>query len=218
MTTPSPNYFLGRIHKIIDPDLYEVEIEIPGVTKEAKAYPFRNEPDEPKVGDVCLVLALDPVWNSTYYYSRLKENDFIGIRARGKKIQMSESEIEIGIFPDMNEKNMEKAPYPEDDKAGDPGARKHKTPDSTSWIRIDRNGNIDIKMESHATINIEGNCDIKVNGDTTISCPKNITLTGGGTLKTGSGVPGAPGMGGFCCTPSCFVTGKPHTTNEIKGI
>ena len=78
METPQPKYYLGVITKILDPDTYEVEIEIPGVTKEAKAYPYRDTVDEPKPEDLVLVLGLDPVYNSVWLYQKLKENNFIG--------------------------------------------------------------------------------------------------------------------------------------------
>ena len=219
METPQPQYYLGVITKILDPDTYEVEIEIPGVTKEAKAYPYRDTVDEPKPEDLVLVLGLDPVYNSVWLYQKLKENNFIGFRSRGKKIQFTKEEIEIGIFPDMNEKDQESPPYEED-----------TPPTCTSWIKIDKDGNINIKMEKDAKIEIDGNSEIKVSGDSeitvqgeskidvikkaTLCCP-DVTISGGKLTVQGTVAP--TGSGPFCGIPTCPVTGAPHVGPIVSG-
>ena len=211
MTTPQPNYYLGVITKILDPDKYEVEIEIPGVTKEAKAYPIDRSPDEPKPEDLVLVLGLDPVWNSVWLYQKLKENEFIGFRSRGKKVDITKDRIEIGIFSEMNEKDQTSPPYEED-----------STPASTSWIKIDKDGNIDVNAEKDMTIkvagnvNIEvaGNCCVDVKGSTELSCP-DVTITGGQLTVAGSCAPTSQGP--FCAIPVCPVTGAPHIGHVVSG-
>ena len=244
MKTPTPEYYLGKISKILDPDKYEVEIDIPGMTKGAKAFPMRGEVDEPKVGDVCLILSLDPTYHSAYFYSRLKENDFIGIRSRGKKIQMTEDEIEIGIFPDLNKKESADTPYEEDGKIS-----------PTSYVKIDKSGNITINMESdqkitilgksnveisgetsikigantsvditgnadvkisgNTDVKISGNADLNVSGSTTLTCP-NVTVKGG-VLQTTGGVCLPTGTGGFCGIPKCPYIGINHVGTKIVG-
>ena len=211
MNTPQPNYYLGVITKILDPDKYEVEIEIPGVTKEAKAYPIDRSPDEPKPEDLVLVLGLDPVWNSVWLYQKLKENEFIGFRSRGKKVDITKDRIEIGIFAEMNEKDQTSPPYEED-----------STPDSTSWIKIDKDGNIDVHAEKHMHIKVDGDVKIEVAGDATIdvacstilNCP-DVEITGG-MLTVKGNVP-TTGQGPFCAIPVCPVTGAPHTGHVVSG-
>lgn len=227
MTTPQPNYYLGVITKILDPDKYEVEIEIPGVTKEARAYPIDRSPDEPKPEDLVLILGLDPVWNSVWLYQKLKENEFIGFRSRGKKVDITKDRIEIGIFSEMNEKDQTSPPYEED-----------STPESTSWIKIDKDGNIDVNAEKDMTIKVAGNvkievagnadikvdgntktevggnADIKVSGPTKLDCP-DVTVTGGKFTMKGTCAPqaGSP----FCAIPVCPVTGAIHVGQVVSG-
>ena len=210
METPQPNYYLGVITKILDPDKYEVEIDIPGVTEKAKAYPIDRSPDEPKPEDLVLVLGLDPVWNSVWLYQKLKENEFIGFRSRGKKVDITKDRIEIGIFAEMNEKDQTSPPYEED-----------STPASTSWIKIDKDGNIDVHAESDMTIKVDGNvkievaqnADIKVGGSTKLDCP-DVTITGGQLTVKGTC---APGAGPFCAIPVCPVTGANHIGHVVSG-
>ena len=76
------NTFIGVIAKVLDPDLYTIEVDIPGENERLSAFPFRGEVDEPRVGDVVFLRELDPIYHSYYLYEKLKENDFIGIRAR----------------------------------------------------------------------------------------------------------------------------------------
>jgi hypothetical protein len=211
MNTPQPNYYLGVITKILDPDKYEVEIEIPGVTKEAKAYPIDRSPDEPKPEDLVLVLGLDPVWNSVWLYQKLKENEFIGFRSRGKKVDITKDQIEIGIFAEMNEKDQTSPPYEED-----------STPDSTSWIKIDKDGNIDVHAEKHMHIKVDGDVKIEVAGDatidvacsTTLNCP-DVEITGGMLTVKGNVPPTSQGP--FCAIPVCPVTGAPHIGHVVSG-
>lgn len=46
------NTFIGVIAKVLDPDLYTIEVDIPGENERLSAFPFRGEVDEPRVGDV----------------------------------------------------------------------------------------------------------------------------------------------------------------------
>lgn len=190
MITPQPNYYLGVIKKIIDPDKYEVEIEIPGLTKEAKAFPIDRSPDEPKPEDLVLVLGLDPTWTSFWLYQKLKENEFIGFRSRGKKVDITKDRIEIGIFSEMNEKDQKTPPYEED-----------ATPKSTSWISIDKDGNIDIKAETNININVEGACILKA---------KQVSFPEGTVMPNPKGGP-------FCALKNCPVLKIPHTGNLLMG-
>ena len=81
-------FFAGTITEILDPVLYEIKVDIPGVIGGVKAFPIRGEVDEPRVGDFVLLLSLDPVYHSYYLYKKIKENDFIGFRSNGKMVDI----------------------------------------------------------------------------------------------------------------------------------
>lgn len=246
MNTPDPTYSLARISKVIDPDRYEVELCIPGVIEGVKAFPMRGEVDEPKPGDLVLCIGLDPVYHSVYFYQCLKENEYIGFRSRGKKVDITKDRIEIGIFPETQDPEATDAPYPE-----------NETPESTSWIKIDADGNLDIMAEGNQTVNImgdskvniqgasevtiggeakvditgkatvcvnsdvsldvTGNANISVSGSVKLDSPT-VTITGGGTLETKGGSVAPQGVGGFCAIPVCPFSGSPHTGTQITGI
>ena len=178
-------YSIGTITKILDPDLYTVEVDIPGRNQELRAFPKRGEVDEPRVGDVVVLLELDPTYKSYYLYEKLKENSFIGIRSRGKMIKMTESELTIGIFDPASEYN---------DKQ-----EKDTTPEPTSWIKIDKSGNINIKTDGKLGLTIEGSAKIT-----------------GGKLET-KGTAGTDMSGPFNCIPTCPFTGAPHSGSIVSG-
>ena len=162
--------YIGVITKILDPDLYQVEVDIPERGKGFKAFPLRGEVDEPRVGDVVVLRELDPDYHSYFLYERLKENKFIGIRARGKKIKITEDFIEIGIYEDNDSWNdrvpLEKQDMTEEEKirvlevekeGGDP------SPSSEAHIRLKKNGDIEIYTPTTLTIN---GGQIKIKGGT----------------------------------------------------
>lgn len=221
------NFYIGVITKVLDPDLYTVEVDIPGENEKLNAFPMRGEVDEPRVGDVVFLRELDPLYHSYYLYEKLKENNFIGIRSRGKKIWMKEDFIQIGIIPpDSNEG------WYDDNSGAD------QTPECTSWIKIDKEGNLEIEMEGggkvhitadhevkidgnwkvevggDAKIEVGGNCDIKAGGSCKVDCP-DVTITGGkltvnGAVSPGSGMP-------FNCIPNCVFSGISHGNSIVNG-
>lgn len=193
-------YSIGTITKILDPDLYTVEVDIPGRNQELRAFPKRGEVDEPRVGDVVVLLELDPTYKSYYLYEKLKENSFIGIRSRGKMIKMTESELTIGIFDPASEYN---------DKQ-----EKDTTPKPTSWIKIDKSGNINIKAGGKLGLTIEGSAEIECKGSATIKAPS-VKITGG-KLET-KGTAGTDMGGPFNCIPTCPFTGAPHSGSIVNG-
>ena len=219
--------YVGKISKVLDLDLYTVEVDIPGYNEALPAFPKRGEVDEPRVGDVVILTELDPLYKSYYLWEKLKENNFIGIRARGKVLKMSEEEVTLGIFDPGDT-----AWYDKNDGA-DP------TPAPTSWIKVDKGGNIDINAEGNQKINItgdsevtvggnvkveiSGNANIKVSGDTKVECPNvdinsssSVKIHGGGTISLGSGATVAPAGGkfGFCGIPACLFSGAPHSNDQ----
>lgn len=224
--------YVGVISKIIDPDLYTIEVEIPEENIELKAFPIRGEVDEPRVGDVVFLRELDPIYHSYYLYEKLKENNFIGIRSRGKLMKITQDDITIGIFDPSDE-----AWYDKNDGAD-------QTPESTSWIKIDSSGNININAEGDQKINItgkseitiggdnkvdisgncditvsgntkiesSGNCDIKASGSCTIDSP-DVKITGG-QLTTNGTV--APSSGPYNCLTACVFSGCVHQGNVVS--
>lgn len=211
-------YKIGIITRLLgeedgyDPDLYVVEVDVPGDNFSYTSFPKRNEPDEPRINDIVLLQAFDSTWHSYSLYERLKENKFIGIRSRGKQIKMDTDTISIGIFD------------PEEEYHNNETLESYKERELTSWIKIDKDGNLDIKMENNATINIEGNVTINVKGNvdaviegsvnaevkndasinvkgkTDLTSP-NINISGPGTLTCAGTVVGEAGGGPFCAFP-----------------
>lgn len=224
--------YVGKISKVLDLDLYTVEVDIPGYNEALPAFPKRGEVDEPRVGDVVILTELDPLYKSYYLWEKLKENNFIGIRARGKVLKMSADEVSLGIFDPSDT-----AWYDKNDGA-DP------TPAPTSWIKVDSEGNIDINAEGDQKINItgksevtiggdskvdisgncnitvsgntkiesSGNCDIKASGNCTIDSP-NVKITGG-QLTTNGTV--APSSGPYNCLTACIFSGCVHQGNVVS--
>jgi len=230
--------FIGVIAKVLDQDLYKIEVDIPGKQERLKAFPFRGEVDEPRVGDVVFLRELDPIYHSYYLYEKLKENKFIGIRARGKKILMSEELIQIGIFPPDTSNSNENIRFPDTLNGDwyDNKSEEDPTPSCTSWLQIDKGGNIDIEMEGAGTmhisadhtVKIDGACSIEVandaninvSGSTTLKSPNveingNVTVTGGTFTAKGDGTPETKGA--FCAIPSCLLTGAPHKSTMTSG-
>ena len=191
MNTQEGKFYIGTITEIIDPDLYQIKIDIPGVTKEALALPMRGEVDEPQVGNVVLVKSLDPIFQSVYLYSKLKENTYIGFRSRGKMCNITPDYITIEIVAEGNV----------DVKI-------------TGNATITIEGNKEVKVSGNETVTVEGNQDIKVSGNCTIDSPK-VQITGGQLTVNGTAAPN--GQGAFCGIPVCPFSGAPHIGNMISG-
>lgn len=160
------NYYLGTITEVLDPDLYQIKIDIPGLSREVTAYPIRGELDEPRVGDQVLVRDIDPVFHSFYLYSEIKDDEFIGFRSRGKMIHVKnkgdENFIRICVFDDTDKYEQNDPQIPKDDKI-------------RAWLKIDDKGNIEIDAnrketeEGNIKITLKGNMRIEVKGDSGIN-------------------------------------------------
>lgn len=212
----SEKIFTGTITEIIDPVLYQIKVNIPGIVEDILAFPMRGEIDEPRVGDFVLLRSLDPVFNSYFLYQRLKENDHIGFRSNGKMVDITPDYITIGIFDPSIEYN--------DVSQGD----KYR-PEVTDWIKLDKDGNLDINLRTNSTIKIggdssisvEGNCTMDITGDATVKSP-NITVEGstvtitGGTLIT-KGSSNTDMSGPFCGLKNCAFSGVPHSGSTVSG-
>ena len=98
-------YYTGTITEIVDPVLYQIKVDIPGIAVSVMAFPMRGELDEPVVGDFVLLRSLDPIFNSYFLYQKIKENDFIGFRSNGKYVDITPDYILLGIFDPSTRKN-----------------------------------------------------------------------------------------------------------------
>ena len=213
------NYYLGTVLEVLDPDLYKIKIDLPGLSKEGEAFPMRGELDEPRPGDQVLVRDIDPIYHSFYLYSKLKDDSFIGFRSRGKMIQITEEEINVSIF-DPNESYEEnEGEIPSEIKAfikiKKSGDIEISNMDSDSGeISMDLKGKITITAHNDSNIEVSGNSDITVRGSATLDSP-NVTIKGG--ILNVNGSVGPTGTGPFCAVPVCPLTGAPHIGNKVIG-
>lgn len=193
------NYYLGIVVAVDNHELLkkskehrEVIVDVPGVMEGILAYPKSCELDEPKVGDPVILECLDQMYKSYFTYYKLKENNFIGIRAAGKCISITPDTITIGVF----------------DK--DSAYKDDETPKMKTKVVIDSDGNVSV--ESAGKIDIKADDDISIDGG-----GNNITISNA-TFKTNGGVSNADGQGGFCGIPICPFTGAPHVSSTINNI
>lgn len=178
----SEKIFTGTITEIIDPVLYQIKVNIPGIATDILAFPMRGEIDEPRVGDFVLLRSLDPIFNSYFLYQRLKENDHIGFRSNGKMVDITPDYITIGIFDPSIEYN-------------DVSQEGKYRPEVTDWIKLDKDGNLDINLRTNSTIKIlgdsgieiSGKSDIKVTGDSNVILGANskVDISGNSEIKVG---------------------------------
>ena len=182
------NYYLGVVKAVTpddddriknDKEWHEIIIDIPGVIQGVTAFPFRDELDEPKIDDKVLVLDVDPLYHSYFLYRKLKEDGFIGFRSSGKMVSITPDEIIIGVFgPDDNDEYPE---YKEDEipncDPGDDGSG-----DGMAYLKMTKEGDIDIKTKGNCTVNIAGDdgnkITIKKNSEITIEGDSKITIKG----------------------------------------
>lgn len=118
------NYYIGQVTAVnndynavsedglISRNYHEIRAKIPGFLENIVARPVSGLGDEPKIGDTVLLYCLDPVFHSSFVYQKLKENDFIGIRAAGKMIDITEDSVRISVY----DKELE---YAENERPGE---------------------------------------------------------------------------------------------------
>ena len=146
--------------------------DIPGVAENVKAFPTKDNLDEPKVGDQVLLTSYDSFYHSYFTYKKLKENDFIGFRAAGKMIDITPEKITIGVFDNNND-------------FYDDGER----PDCSNYssIEMDKNGNITIHAQKNLKIDIDGQTDLTVQGDCNITSKGKVTIKGAPKIQFNTG-------------------------------
>ena len=217
-------YYTGTIVEVIDPVLYQIKVDIPGIALGVSAFPMRGEIDEPVVGDFVLLRSLDPVFGSYYLYQKIKENDFIGFRSNGKYVDITPDYILLGIFdPTTRTNDLERDDNGENKNDNqeaffeDHGDIKHGgfRPQPTDWIKLDKDGNLEINLranskiiingednpntvqivgdneitiEKNSTITVKGDSSIKVDGSTTLECPEVTVKSSSKISLTGGGI------------------------------
>lgn len=203
MKTPKIDLYFGTIHEVKDRLTYEITVDIPGVAKEVRAYPYsRGEMDEPVAGNLVYLLCVDPVYHSFYLYTKAKENDFIGIRSNGKIVDVTPKAITIGVYDTSSTSKDSDRPDP-----------------SKSYLKMDDSGNIEINATGNEKITISGNAEIKVSGNADITVSGTTNINGSvlnvnsGTINMNKKVP-KPGTGPFNCIPNCVFSGAPHMSNR----
>ena len=194
--TPKIDLYLGKVSKVLDRQTYQIEVEIKGVGEEIPAVPLdRGEMDEPVEGNLVIILSVDPVYHSVNFYTKLKENDFIGFRSNGKILDITPDAIVIGSDGSGNTYSDET----------------HVPSPSLSYMKMDDSGNIEVMASADKTVTISGNCTIKVSGNTTIETSGNADIKSSGSCTidspdvkitgasaTISGTPTPEGKGGWC--------------------
>ena len=206
-------YYIGVVRSVIIEDNLTkeygvIEADIPGIIEGIRAFPKRGELDEPKPGDSILLTNLDPVLNSYWIYEKLKENDFIGFRSVGKMVDITPDYIMVGIFNKDTE-------YTEDNR-----------PTLTSFVKLDSDGNMEIKTEGKVNLNITGNANVRCSGEMKVEAETrceinspNVKITGGNLQVSGTTIPTVPPMslGPFCAITTCPASGLMHVGSLVEG-
>lgn len=187
------NNLVGTVVEVVDPVLYVIKVNVPGVHNGLVASPRRSELDEPKVGDQVLVDILDSNLFSYNLYTKVKEDEFNGMRSQGKVLDMKADEITLGIFD---------GEYKEAD-----------SPECTSFIKIKSDGTIQI-TGMKLKIEVDGEVDLKASGSVKVDSP-DVKISGGKLTVNGNASP--TGSGPFCGIKICPFTGAPHVGNMVSG-
>jgi hypothetical protein len=234
-----PSYYIGTVTYVESDPLglltkdrlyHEAVVSVPGVFENVLAFPARTNLDEPKVGDLVVVCAWDPLYNSYCTYEKLKEDDFVGFRAHGKMVQINHDKIVVGVFDESTEYKDPDVPdvspiaHLEMDKDGNitVHAAKNLTVNGDANCTITIKGDVSLTVEGNVKEKISGNVEsdingnlcVTANGSTELSSP-DVTITGG-TL-TVDGTSSATGQGGFCGLKNCIFSGCLHTSHIVSG-
>lgn len=230
-------FYLGEITQIVRNDeefnyAYAVKFTVKDVIDEALAFPFRNENDEPVVGDKILLYNLDTIFGSAFLYTKLKEDDFIGFRSNGKTISITDESIDIFCHTgrDGNDGEHTVGIHLMDDGTASfnndyahidinddgivirtdtgSGEEQEIIIDSSSNISIASKGSISIKSVEKLTLESDSTVTLKA---------KNIVADAGSSITVAgtSSVTGT-GNGPFCAIKVCPMTGMPHVGNTIQ--
>ena len=172
-------FFLGVVKERVEDSENNITKEdfiiladIPGIAEGVKAFPTKDNLDEPKIGDQVILTSYDSFYHSYFTYRKLKENDFIGFRAAGKMIDITPDKITIGVFDGSNDS------YKDEER-----------PDCSEFssIEMDKDGNIMIHAKNNLTVNIDGQTDLTVQGDINVTSKGKVTIKGGPKIQLNTG-------------------------------
>ena len=203
--TPKIELFLARITKVKDRETYEILVEVPGYGQDIPAVPLsRGEMDEPVEGNLVIIMSLDPYHHNVNFYTKLKENKFVGIRSNGKVLDMTKDYVTLGA---EDNSKTHKDTYQQEE---------HIMAPDKAYIRFDNDGNITIEAEKDLNITIKGgNTTLKSSTSVTIDSP-DVTITGGNFTAKGSASVNSS-TGSFCAIPNCLLTGLGHRYKTTEG-
>lgn len=206
METPKVEILLGTVAEVSDRLTYEILVDVPGVAKGLRSFPLsRGDMDEPVPGNLVYLICLDPVYHSVNLYTKLKENDFIGIRSNGKMLDLTPEKLSIGVYDES---------ITSEDGVRPDLSISRVVMDSGGNIEIMASGNSSIKVSGDSAIDITGNSVIKSSGNTTVESPK-VTITGGQLIT--KGVSNTDMSGPFNGIKICPFTGAPHCGSQVSG-
>lgn len=202
-------FFLGVVKNRVEDNENNITKEdfiiladIPGVAENVKAFPTKDNLDEPKVGDQVLLTSYDSFYHSYFTYRKLKENDFIGFRAAGKMIDITPDKITIGVFDESNDSYKD-----------------NERPDCSKYcsIEMDKDGNITIHAQNNLTVNIDGDASINVKGnsDTTVQGDCNIVSKSKMTIQGMPNIQLNTGSNGPLVNKSALNTILTQLSNSI---
>lgn len=164
-------YYFGTITEVPDSsESFSVKVSIPGVMENLTCYPLRCGSDEPKIGDLVIIRDLDPSYHSYFVYEKLNENNFTGMRCKGKMIDFTDESLKLGIFDEGD--------FSDSDR-----------PSNTSWIELDEDGNLDIVTEDNIYTECGADMTTYVKGDERIVVDQNacIDIAGKATINIKNG-------------------------------
>ena len=164
-------YYFGTITDVPDSsESFVVKASIPGVMENLTCHPLRCGSDEPKIGDLVIIRDLDPEYHSYFVYEKLNENNFTGMRCKGKMIDFTDESLRIGIFDEGD--------FSDSDR-----------PSNTSWIELDEDGNLDTVTEDNIYTECGGSMTTIVKEDQRISVEQNacIDIAGKATINIKNG-------------------------------
>jgi hypothetical protein len=201
--TPKIELFLARITKVKDRETYEILVEVPGYGQDIPAVPLsRGEMDEPVEGNLVIIMSLDPYHHNVNFYTKLKENKFVGIRSNGKVLDMTKDYVTLGA---EDNSKTHKDTFKQEE---------HIMAPDKAYIRFDNDGNITIEAVKDLNITIKGgNTTLKSSSTVKVESP-DVTITGGKLTVNGSV---APTTGPFNCLTNCLYSGAPHSGNIVTG-
>lgn len=94
MSMNTPTILIGEVTSVEDSNYHIIRFTVNGYIEDQIAYPFAVM-DEPIVGDELMIIELDPIFKTAYYYIKKKNGEHIEMRYKDKHILINEEDISI---------------------------------------------------------------------------------------------------------------------------